>query len=303
MTRVATMTMNNTVSSAIRLSQEKLAKAQMQLNTEKRVQSYGELGNDSGRLLSATSMLAQQDAQSKVAKRVTTTLGFYDTSLSAIDDSMNDLKKQLLDAIGTGDGGDVGQTIQNAFVDFRNSLNQTQAGVPIFGGAQTDGSPFKPMTLDDLAALSDPADAFGNDDVRVSARLGDNVDVSYGIGASDIGTGLVAAFKTLAGLGEFGDKLTSEQSAGITSAIAQIETGLKSLRSVNAQNGNRMNYVDTLSDRTQARTQLLTKVVGDTVDADMGQVALDIDTRTTILNASYSVFSKLNDLSLVNFLK
>jgi flagellar hook-associated protein 3 FlgL len=302
MTRVATMTYNNTIATAMRRSQERLAESQTQLDTEKKVQNYGDLGGDATRVLSASSMLAQQDAQNMVAKRVDTTLGFYDTSLNAIDDSMSTLKTQLLKVIGDGNSGDLGQTIQNAFVDLRNSLNQSEGGVPIFAGAQTDTSPFKPQTLDDLAALTDPNDAFANDGVRNSARLGDNVDVQYGIGASDIGTGLVKAFQTLAGLGDFGEQLTDEQSAGLQTAIAQIEDGLKGVRSVNAQNGDLMNHVDALGQRSADRSKLLTQVVGDAVDADLGQVSLDITSRTTILNASYSVFSQLQNLSLVNFL-
>lgn len=303
MTRVATMTFNNVISSAMRRSQERLAESQMQLNTEKKVQSYGELGGDASRVLSASSMLAQQDAQNAVAKRVNTTLGFYDTSLNAIDDSLSDLKTTLLKVIGTGDSADLGKAVENAFVDFRNALNQNEAGVPIFAGAQTDTSPFAPKTLADVAALADPSDAFANDDVRSSARLSDNVDVEYGIGASDIGTGLVQAFQTLAGLGDFGDKLTDAQTAGLQTAIAQIEEGLKGVRSVNAKNGDLMNHVDALSDRSAERSKLLTQVVGDAVDADLGQVAMDIDARTTILNASYSVFGQLQNLSLVNFLR
>lgn len=302
MTRVATMTFNATISTAMRRAQERLAQSQTQLNTEKKVQSYGELGSDTGRVLSASSMLAQQSAQSAVAKRVNTTLGFYDTSLNAIDDSISALRTSLFKVIGTGDSADLGKTIDNAFVDFGNALNQSQAGVPIFAGAQTDTSPFQPKTLADVAALADPSDAFANDGVRSSARLADNVDVEYGIGASDIGTGLVKAFQTLAGLAPFGDKLTDAQTAGLQTAIAQIEEGLKGVRSVNAKNGDLMNHVDALGDRSAARTRLLTQVVGDAVDADLGQVALDISARSTILNASYSVFGQLQNLSLVNFL-
>lgn len=303
MTRIATMTFNNTVATAMRHAQERLAESQTQLNTEKKVQNYGDLGGDATRVLSASSMLAQQNAQNAVAKRVDTTLGFYDTSLNAIDDSMSDFKTTLLKAIGDGNSANLGQTIQNAFTDLRNALNQTEAGVPIFAGAQTDGSPFKPQTLADLAGLADPDDAFGNDDVRNSARLGDNVDVQYGIGASDIGTGLVKAFQTLAGLGTFGDKLTDAQTAGLQKAIGQIEDGLTGVRAVNARNGDLMNHVDALGQRSADRSKLLTQVVGDSVDADLGQVSMDITIRTTILNASYSAFSQLQNLSLVNFLQ
>jgi len=302
MTRVATMTYNNTIATAMQRAQGKLADSQVQLDTQKKVQTYGALGGDGARVLSASSMLAQQKAQGQVANRVNTTLGFYDTSLNAIDGSVSSLKTALLKAIGTGEVVDLGKTIENTFVDFRNSLNQSEAGVPIFAGAQTDTSPFKPQTLADVAALADPNDAFANDDVRSSARLGDNVDVQYGIGASDIGTGLVKAFQTLAGLGPLNDKLTDTQVDMLQTAIGQIEEGLKGVRSVNGANGDMMNHVDALEGRAGERTKLLTKVVGDAIDADIGQVSMDITMRETILTASYSVFSQMQNMSLANFL-
>jgi flagellar hook-associated protein 3 FlgL len=72
---------------------------------------------------------------------------------------------------------------------------------------------------------------------------------------------------------------------------------------VNAQNGDLMNHVEALRDRSAQRSQLLTKVVGDAVDADLGQVAVNINARMMILNASYSVFGQLQNLSLANFLR
>jgi len=302
MTRVATLTLQNTLSTAMARAQSDLAAANLQLDTHKKVQSYAELGSDAKRMLSASSMLAQQQAQSAVAKRVDTTLGLYQASISTIDDSVSALQTRLLKAIGTGDSPDLDSAIEGAFADFRDSLNTSEAGVPIFAGSQTDAAPFKPRTLADMATLTPPDAAFGNDAVRTTARLGDNVDVQYGIGASDFGTGLVQAFSTLAALGPFGDKLTDAQMAGLKTAMGQIEGGLSDLRAVDARNGDTMNHVESLADRADERANLFTQVVGDAVDADLGQVAMDISTRTTILNASYSAFKQLNNMSLMNFL-
>lgn len=302
MTRVSTMSLQNTLANALSRAQQNLADSNLQLDTGKKVQDYAALGSNTGRVLSAASMLAQQQAQSTVAKRVDTTLGFYKVSLGTIDDSMSDLKTKLLKAVGTGDSPDLDSAIQQAFTDLRDSLNTNEAGIPIFAGSQTDSQPFKPQQLSDMASLATPGDAFANDDVRTSARLSDNVDTQYGIGASDIGTGLVQAFTTLAGLGPFGAKLTDAQMDGLKTAMGQLDQGLTDLRAVDAKNGDMMNQVEALGGRADARANLLTDVIGDAEDADMGQVATDISTRTSILNASYAAFQKLNGLSLLNFL-
>jgi flagellar hook-associated protein 3 FlgL len=276
-------------------------KANLQLNTTKQVQTYADLGANVGQVISASSMLAQQQAQGVVAKRVNTTLGFYQTSLGTIDDSVSDLKTKLLKAIGTGDSPDLGSAIEAAFNDLRDSLNANEAGVPIFAGSQTDSQPFKPGKLSDMAGLTPPDAAFGNDDVRTTARLSDNLDTQYGIGASDIGTGLVQAFSTLAGLMPFGDKLTDAQMDGLKTAMGQIDQGLTDLRAVDARNGDMMNKVDDFGNRAAERSKLLTGVVGDAEDADMEKVAFDLSNYNAMLTNSYAVFQKINDMSLLKF--
>lgn len=299
--RVATMAQQNVISAALSRSREQVANLNIQLETTKKVQDYASLGSNVGRVLSASSMLAQQQAQGVVAKRVDTTLGFYKVSLGTIDDSVSDLKTKLLKAIGTGDSPDLGSAIEESFNDLRDSLNANEAGVPIFAGSQTDSQPFKPNQLSDMIGLTPPDAAFGNDDVRATARLSDNVDTQYGIGASDLGTGLVQAFSTLAALAPFGDKLTDAQMDGIKAAMGQIDQGLTDLRSVDARNGDMMNKVEAFGDRAQDRATLLTQVVGDAEDADMDQVAFDLSNRTTQLQASYAALQKLNGMSLLNF--
>jgi flagellar hook-associated protein 3 FlgL len=71
---------------------------------------------------------------------------------------------------------------------------------------------------------------------------------------------------------------------------------------VNAENGRKQSQVDMLETRAKDREVLLTDVIGQVEDADLGQVALDISQRQTILEASYSVFAQLSSLSLTRFL-
>lgn len=302
MTRVSTFTLQNTLVASLQNNQASLADANLQLSTTKKVQDYAALGGGTARVLSASSMLAQQKAQSAVAARVNTTLGFYDTALNSIDSSASDLKTKLLKAIGNDDGSDLDSTIKSAFDAYRTALNTSEAGVPIFSGGQSGSLPFKPQSLSDLASLASPSDAFGNDNTHMTARLGDTTNVQFGINASDMGTGMVDAFTKLAALGPFSDKLTDAQTQGLNEVMAQIDNGLAGVRRANGRNGDLQNQVDALGKRADDRSNLLTGVIGDAVDADLGQVAADISNRTTILSASYAAFDKLNNLSLLNFL-
>lgn len=302
MTRVATIPLQQSLSSAIQRSQQSLATSQLQLATEKKVNDYAGLGLDAVRTLSAKSMLAQQETYQSNIGRVSTTLSLYQANLEAIDDSISDMRDELFSAVGTGNSPGLQDIIEGAFADLRNALNAREAGTPLFGGSQTGGKPFLPAKLDDVAGI-DPAAAFADDTVRLSTRAGDGLDVEYGIGASDIAQKLIPAFQALQAAGPFGQTLTEDQSKAIEDAMGLLDTGLSQVRSVNAANGRKQAQVETLGTRAGDRVKLLSGVIGDVEDADLGQVAIDISQKQTILQASYSVFSQLNAMSLVNFLK
>lgn len=301
MNRVATIPLQRTMSGAIQAAQQKLAVTQMQLTTGKKAQDLAALGTETVRNLSARTLVARHDAHATVATRLGTTLSMYDANISAIDTLGSDLRVKMLDAIGTGKAPGLQDAIEAAFDQFRAALNGSEGGVPLFGGSQVS-EPFTPAKLADLIGL-DPADAFTNDNVRASARVGDNLDVTYGLTASEIGADLVSAFRTLAEAGEIGETPTDAQIDALKAGLEQIDTALGSVRAVNADNGRRQAQVETLATRAEERALLLKDIISRSEDADLGQVAIDLAQQKTVLQASYSVFSQLSELSLVSYLR
>jgi flagellar hook-associated protein 3 FlgL len=301
MTRVATIPLQQTLSSAIQRTQQNLAESQLQLATEKKVNDYAGLGLDAVRTLSARSMVATQEAYKNNINRVSTTLSMYQGHLEQIDASLLDLREELFSAVGTGNAPGLQGMIEEAFLQIRSSLNAQESGVPMFAGSRTTPLPFVPETLQDTIGLDADA-AFANDTVRQAVRAGDGMDVQYGLVASDIATGLVPAFRALAEAGPFGETLTEEQAEAITAALALLDEGITGVRSVNGANGRRQAQVEALETRADERIKLLSQAIGEVEDADLGQIAIDITQRQTILQASYSVFSQLNAMSLANYL-
>lgn len=302
MTRVATIPLQRTMAGAISRAQEQLADTQRQLSTRKKAATFADLGTEAVRNLSAHSLLARQDAQATVSKRVGTTLSLYQANLEGIDDATSDLRTSLMKAVGTGDSAGLQEAIQNAFDQFRTSLNASEGGTPLFGGSQIDQAPFSVDTLAQ-AATTPAANAFHNDTVRANARVADGVDISYGVGASEIGANLYEAFRTLGQAGDIGVKPTDAQMDAIKQAVAQLNTGLGDVRAINADNGRKQNQVDTLTARGEARGLVLQGVIQDNEDADLGQVAIDLAQQKTVLEASYSVFAQLSGLNLTAYLR
>lgn len=302
MTRVATIPLQRTLSTAIQRSQQSLSNSQLQLTNGKKANDYAGLGTSAVRTISARSMMAQQQSYKSVAERVSTTLKLYNANITQIDTSMADLRKQLATALGSRNSPGLQHLVESTYTSVQASLNAKEAGLPLFAGSQTGERPMVPETLADFAATN-PDDVFVNDHVLQSGRMSDGMDVKYGIVASDLGTNLMPVFKTLADAGPFGDYLTDAQVDAVRKAISEIDNGLLDVRNINAENGRKQQLVDTLKGRAADREILLTGVIGSVEDADLAQVAFDISQRQVILEASYSVFAQLSTLSLTKYLR
>ncbi|NLS27271.1 hypothetical protein S2M10_22650 [Sphingomonas sp. S2M10] len=301
MTRVATIPLQRTMASAISGAQEKLAITQKQLSTGKKATDFASLGTEAVRNLSAHSLLEQQKAQSNVAKRVGTTMSLYQGHIEGIQTATTSLRQQILSAIGTGQSAGLQQAMDSSFNQMRSSLNAAEGGTPLFGGSQINRAPFSVATLADAASV--PADqAFHDDNVLASARVADGLDVTYGVNASSMATGIYEAYRAMAQIGQVGETLTDAQKTALEGVISKLDSGLKQLGTVNADNGRKQNQVEDLTTRGEERSLLLQQVIEDNEDADLGQVAIDLSQQKTVLEASYSVFSQLSSLSLVKYL-
>lgn len=301
MIRVATIPLQRTMADAIQRAQRELAVTQTSLSTGKKAQTYAALGTEAVRTISAHSLLSRQEAQALVSKHVATTLSIYDAHVTRVDTVMTDLRTQLVTAIGVDDSDGLEETIRGAFDEFRSNLNAVEGGVALFAGSRSEVLPFAPETLEDTL-LTPASDAFRNDDIRAGAYLTEGRQVTYGITASDVGEGLYEAFRTLAGAGAIGGRLTAAQKTSLRQAVEQIDAGMAPLRSVNAENGRRQNRVETLGERSEQRSLLLKDIIASNEDADLGQVAVDLAQQRATLEASYSVFAQIAGLNLTKFL-
>lgn len=301
MNRVATVPMQRVVAAGIERAQQQIARSLTEQATGKKAADYGALGSATVRNLSAHSLAARQETYAQVSTRLGTTLSLYDAQIGTIDAAVDTLRGQILEAVGTGQSTGLQSAFETTFAQLRGALNTTIDGVPLFGGSQTD-TPFKPYVLADMAGLA-PAAAFANDDVRASARIADGVDVQYGITASDVAEPLLAAFRTIADAGAIGTTPTPAQVTALNDALGQLSAGVTAMRAVNAVNGRNQSQAETLATRAGDRGVLLADIISSTEDADLGQIAIDLAQNKALLQASYSVFTQLANLSLSNYLR
>jgi len=302
MTRIATIPLQQAQAAGIARATGKLNDVINKLSSGKKSPDLAGLGSDAVRSLSTRNMLARQEAQGKAASQLGTTLSLYATNIGAIDESVTSLRTALLTAAGTGDGTGVQGAIAGAFQQVRNALNASDGEVALFAGSQTQGTPFKPVTLADTVGAT-TATAFADDGVRASARVGDAMDVTYGVSARELGGDLLQAFRTLAEAGDIGSTPTAAQKAAMQSAAEQIQKALSGVRSIDGENGRKQALLESLGTRAAERSTLLKGVIADAEDADYAQLSTELDQQQQVLKASYSVFSQVSKLSLTDYIR
>jgi flagellar hook-associated protein 3 FlgL len=302
MNRVATLPLQQSVGASMQRAQARLADIQAQLASGRKAQDFAALGRDGGRLLSAHSLTAREEAYGAVAKQLSSTLTIYDASLNNISDSSESLRQSILAAVGTGQTLGLQATIESAFSQFRQNINVTERGVPIFGGGKLDELPFSADKLSDLVGTAE-TDVFVNDDTRLTATVGQNTKLEYGVLADEVGSNLYQAFKVLAEAGEIGENPTPAQAAALEEAMTYLDKGTKDTRLANAANGRRQQQIETIEKRSTDRVNYLSDIISKHEDADLAQIAIDLAQQQTALQASYSVYGQLKSLSLLNYLR
>ena len=163
-------------------------------------------------------------------------------------------------------------------------------------------SRFRPLTFHVFIRSVLPANVFANDQVRATTEVAEGQPFQYGVLASDVGTDIYLAFRTLAEAGPIGATPTAAQAAKINQALGYMDSGLAQLRTVNADNGRKLAEVETQTLRAEDRSLVWQDIVSRNEDADLAQVAIDLTRQQMVLEASYSVFARLSRLSLNDYL-
>lgn len=302
MNRIATVPLQTTMSSSIGKTQVRLSELQQQLASGKKATDLASLGSETGRNLSARSLVSRQEAQLAVSKRVETSLQLYESHITQMDDVTSQLRTDILRAVGTEQGAGLQDAAEAAFDQIRAALNATEAGIPMFGGAQDGAHPFVPKSLAETAGM-DAQDAFTNDDVRRQARVAEGLDLEYGVLADEVGSKLFEAFKTIAEAGPIGSELTAAQKTALTDALDQMDGAIGDIRDANSANGRRQAQAEQVTRRAEDRMLVLKQVISNNEDADLGDVAMELSQVQTRLEASYSVFARLANLNLGDYLR
>ena len=308
--RVATNQQMQFFLSQINHAGSALDKTQQQIASGSVATTYAGFGDQTQVLQASMSANARNKAYQTATQLAATQTDIQDTQLSSLSDLAAQLKKALSDTVSNNDGTSLMTTVQGIFDQAVSVLNSKDAnGDYIYGGGKTDVAPVSVTSLSQLAALPAVSGAFTNGDSKKSVQVADGVTVSYGVTASDIGTGLMQALKDIASFdagpsGNFSGStsLTAAQNSFATNELATVTTAATNINTASAANGNVYNRLtDSVTQQTSMNT-LYKGFISNIQDTNMAQAATQLSLNQTALQAALQVTATLNQLSLLNYL-
>jgi flagellar hook-associated protein 3 FlgL len=233
-----------------------------------------------------------------------------DTQLTSLSDLVAKQKKAVSDASSNNDGTTLMGQVQSIFDQATALLNSKDAnGDYFYSGGKTDTAPVNVTSLSQLSALPAVSGAFTNGDIKKSVQVADGVNVSFGVLASDVGTGLMQALKDIASFdaGSSGDlnnakSLSQAQADFLNGQITSLTGVATDLNTKVAANGYVYNRLQDAGTQQTAMTTLYKGFVNDIQSTNMADAATQLSLNQTALQAALQVTATLHQLSLLNYL-
>ena len=273
-----------------------LDKTQEQIASGKVANTYAGFGDQTQVLQATMAAKARNGAYQTATQLALTQTDMQNTQLSSLSDLAGQLKKALSDAVANNDGSSLMTQTQSIFDQAVAILNSKDAnGNYVYGGGRNDTPPVTATSLSQLAGLGSVSSAFNNGNDKQAVQVGDGVTVSYGITASDVGTGLMQTLKDIAA---FDAGPTGNFSASANMTPAQSSFATSEIGSVTSM----ATALNTASAEQDSMSTLYTGFINKIQKTDMAEAATQLSLNQTALQAVLQVTSNLNKLTLLNYL-
>jgi len=272
--------------------------------------TYSGFGDQAQVLTASISANARNDAYKAATDLATTQADMQDTHLTSLNTLVTQLKKAVSDAVANNDPTTLMGQVQNIFDQATAILNSKDAnGDYLYSGGKTDVAPVTVSSLSSLVALPSISGAFNNGTDKKSVQVADGHTVTFGITASDVGTGLMQALKDIASFdaGPSGNldgsaSLSQAQNDFLTGQITSVGTVAVNLNTATAQNGNAYNQLQSASTQQDSMATLYAGFINKIQKTNMAEAATQLSLNQTALQAVLQVTSGLNQLTLLNYL-
>ena len=284
-----------------------LGNLQAQIASGAKANTLQGFGGASSRILSASSMRAQTDSRASVLNQMEARFGVQGAALGQVSDATQSLAQTIREAISSNDGRGVSTELELAFNSIVSALNETWNGQPMFAGERQSGSPVKITSLDQLATTVQPEDMFDEAERSQVIDTGNGAPIKLAAKASELSTDLFNTLRQLKYMldgagGTLGSPMTGSNNATLLNIAADLENHSKNFVTEEGRTGQLQKRFEDDRLRLEARSDLLSKEIGDQTDADLAEVSIRLNTLLAQYEASAKTFAELSKLTMLNYM-
>lgn len=306
MTRVSTYGNYQSALLDLMSAQSRAEAAQKKVNTQKNATDLVGFGRGAETVSALKSSQARIQSFIDTNKSVAARLETQDLAMGRVADAATEARLAVANAIAAGRMDALVSTLESLFMEAQDGLNAKHQGKFLFAGGAIDQAPAQVATLADLAALPDALSAFGNDQLRQTSWLDENVALDTGFLADALGQELFAIFRDIQlehQTTPLNGQMSDAQKAFLTTQMGRFEAAAKGVVELQARNGGMQNRVDRLLESQEARKISVDTILSGKTDANMAEAVTELEMAQVALQASAQVISQLRRVSLLDYLR
>ncbi len=303
--RIATITLFERANADIQAAQADAAEAQRQVGSEKVADDLLGFGAEARPLVSARGFLARAQSYERSTVEVANRLGVQDLALGQAATAAQDLRLALTDALAAGRGDDLSQALDLAFSSLRGALNTTYAGRYVFSGVAEDTAPVDVASVAALPAVPAIDTIFNNAQRTAQAQIDPTTTVELAPLADTLATDFFAAIKQIDDFNTatpLAGPLDAADRTFLEARIADLLAVFDTLNNAQAANGATQARVADAQERLSDEAFFFENLAGDIENADLAEVAGQLNQANVRIEASAVAFNALRESSLLNFL-
>lgn len=314
-TRIADIGVNSVFLQDILRNEGRLFEAQRQVSSGLKSQDFKGLGSDINQLVSLKSQRERADQYKSANEEIERRLALYDTVINEIRDLTQEYRDNILTAINTNSGIVMRQQTEDLYDRLVALLQTKDNGRFIFSGSRTDTNPLTTaaLTVSGLEGINaDVSKSTGtaslvtqNNSTKASATVEQNLTVTYGILAEDVGADLIEVFRDFFEFetgSNFGNNLTAAQITFLTNELATVNSELQDVDQIHAENGFRQKTIDDINTRHSDDITFLSILISDIEEIDTAEAIARLNQDQVALEASLAVTAQLTRLTLLDFI-
>lgn len=300
MIRITNLAQHVRTQNTVLNTQMQLFKSQTQIASGKVAEQYVEISADSSQLLSLKTELSRTQRFVETANTVERRLELMESSLSAMTDVASSLQTLLVQATSDSGGDDVPlkEEAEGMLQIVASQLNTQEDGRYLFAGSKTDTAAVQ-VPVPDPTTFGIPEDNYyQGDDLELSARLDEELTLSYGMTADREGFQLLIGALKAAIRGD-----TIDSDAMKTTALDLVGQAIDKLTDYSSEIGTNLSLVDTVRNQHEDLVTVLENNIGEIENTDIPKTVSLMSQQETLLEASYMTIARLGQLSLADYLK